>query len=290
MKLRTYFILLFLIPLPRELYGWLRFVLQQHRVQFTTTTLSFQLFQIFLGRLSPDEKSYRRLISNRLAVRDLFSFDSLGLSTPKILWNGRYLSATAWNLLPSCFILKNAVASGNNLFVDKNHNKRFLVNLWLLFSMPIPYGFITKEWYYSLRTVYIAEEILASSTTRALVDFKFFCSNSVPFLLQVDIDRNIDHKRNLYRIDSSSNYTLLDCSLHSYCSEKDFVLPPSIFIAYRASCVLSRYMTLCRVDFYIQDGIVTFGEITNVPGSGFERFSNSIVDYELGLIATSLRS
>ena len=289
MKLKTYLLLLVLLPVPRVLYGSFRFRFQQRRFSLSRQALSFQFFQIFLGRVSRFEKNYRKLVSNRHLVRTLFDFKCINIQLPTILWKGRYISASVWKSLPDSFILKNAVASGNNKIINKTLHSRFSVNLWLLFSMLIPYSFLTKEWYYSSRTFYIAEEILKLSSSRSLVDYKFFCSNSVPFLLQVDLDRHHIHKRNLYIIKSPSEYVLLKDSLHSFKPDPHFELPASIDLAYNASSHLSQFLSLSRIDFYIDDDKVIFGEITNVPGSSFERFSSSSLDNSLGTIALKLR-
>ena len=137
--------------------------------------------------------------------------------------------------------------------------------IWL-YSL-IDYGWLTRQWFYTSTKEFIAEGLISDEP---LVDYKFFCKNGSPFLLQVDIDRKIKHKRNLYSIDNEGeSLTLLDVRLHHFENDLSFSLP-NIVDAYKIASRLSRDFSFVRVDLYIVYSKVFFGELTNLPGSGFE--------------------
>ncbi|MCG7536361.1 ATP-grasp fold amidoligase family protein [Pseudoalteromonas sp. OOF1S-7] len=103
-------------------------------------------------------------------------------------------------------------------------------------------------------------------------DFKFhvFRNGGDPvWFLQVDFDRFTDHKRNYY----DSELNLLD--LEVLYAKGDYPLPTSKEVNKMAELAIallgdSEYM---RVDLYLVEGQIYFGELTLTPGSGFEAFS-----------------
>ncbi|OMO31691.1 hypothetical protein BH582_12135 [Vibrio sp. 10N.222.47.A9] len=112
-------------------------------------------------------------------------------------------------------------------------------------------------------------------------DFKFhvFTNDGSPrWFLQVDFGRYEDHHRNYY----DSNLNLLDLQVlrpnGKYClpakKELDFMAELAI--------KLCGEMSYARVDLYLVDGDVYFGEITLTPGSGFEKFSSRHFEIEWG--------
>ncbi len=64
------------------------------------------------------------------------------------------------------------------------------------------YYWAGREWAYKdVRPRIIAEPLLADESGTELKDYKFFCFDGEPRLIQVDFDRFANHKRNLYDLE-----------------------------------------------------------------------------------------
>ncbi|WP_351019056.1 ATP-grasp fold amidoligase family protein [Shewanella sp. AC91-MNA-CIBAN-0169] len=112
-------------------------------------------------------------------------------------------------------------------------------------------------------------------------DFKFhiFENNDDPiWFLQVDAGRFVDHIRNFY----DSNMELINLQLLH--PNGEYNLPSSDSIRDMASLgvKLCAGLKYARVDFYLVDSKIYFGEITLTPGSGFEKFSDLSMDEQWG--------
>ena len=108
-------------------------------------------------------------------------------------------------------------------------------------------------------------------------DFKFFCMNGKVQLIQVDIDRYTDHKRNLY----DRNFSKLDATL-IYPSGYDIEKPKLLNDAIVISEQLSRQFDFIRVDLYLVKNKIIFGELTFCPSTGYGRFTPDEFDFDLG--------
>ena len=112
-------------------------------------------------------------------------------------------------------------------------------------------------------------------------DFKFhiFENNGSPvWFLQVDAGRFVDHIRNFY----DSNLEQMDFQLLH--PNGEYNLPSSGLINEMANLgiKLCTGLKYARVDFYLVDSKIYFGEITLTPGSGFEKFSDLKIDKQWG--------
>lgn len=112
-----------------------------------------------------------------------------------------------------------------------------------------------------------------------LKDYKFFCFNGMPRLIQVDFGRFTNHRRNIYDLDwNLINLEIEYPSDHSVTIEK----PLSFSQMIHASTELSKGMPVCRVDMYEVKGRMYFGEITLYHGSGQENFTPKEWNLKLG--------
>ena len=112
-----------------------------------------------------------------------------------------------------------------------------------------------------------------------LKDYKFFCFDGIVKMIQVDYNRFVHHNRNLYtpewkRMDSEIGFpSLLYAEF-----EKPQVLDKAIQIAQH----LSEGIPHVRVDLYIINTSVYFGELTFYHGSGFEHTKPKNFDTVIG--------
>ena len=125
-----------------------------------------------------------------------------------------------------------------------------------------------SEWaYHGIKPCIVAEELLTDESGDDLKDYKVFCFNGEPKFIQVDYDRFKGHKRRLYTTD----WNLMETKI-TYPDDADLVMPKPIFLdeLLKISKKLSKDIPFLRVDCYITEKQIYFGELTFYPGCGFE--------------------
>ena len=123
--------------------------------------------------------------------------------------------------------------------------------------------------YKYLRPKIIVEPLIFDSTI--VVDYKFFCFNGVPKIIQVDLDRTTDHRRLLF----DPSWSCLEFTVGYRKPDFPYVVPACpdnfnemLMLAER----LSSDFSLIRIDLYSDGGLIYVGEITNCHGNATERF------------------
>lgn len=179
-----------------------------------------------------------------------------------------------WDKLPQQFVLKTTHGGGSMgvvICTDKVYFDKKKAIKQLRGSLKTDLYVVWKEWpYKNVTPRIIAELYMGDETGEALKDYKFFCFDGVPKIVQVDYGRFVNHKRNLYDIEwnrlpfSLGFPTDWDCEI-----EKPEALGEMIDMVKR----LSKGIPHVRVDLYYIDGKVYFGEMTFYHGSGFEKFT-----------------
>lgn len=114
-----------------------------------------------------------------------------------------------------------------------------------------------------------------------LTDFKVFCFNGVPKIILVCSNRFNDGglKEDFY--DTSWNHLNMSRPRHDT-SNVNYPKPEKLNEMIDLTKRISGDMMFSRVDFYIVNNHVYFGEITLYPASGFESFLPDSWDYDLG--------
>ena len=112
-----------------------------------------------------------------------------------------------------------------------------------------------------------------------LKDYKIFNFNGVPKMIEVDYNRFIGHKRNLYTTD----WNYMDVRIH-------YPNDPTVQIA-KPVCLdqmlelagkLSEGIPHVRTDFYVINGKIYFGELTFFHGAGWDKFTPESFGEEMG--------
>lgn len=274
MKILNLILLLILRTLNLRSYIKIRSLFQLKYINLKEGRFSTFLLNIISSRECSEQK-LRIIAADRIKVRKFIEENCNKVFLAPIYWRGNFLSNSDYKKLPQLFYIKHRSSSGITRLINKRIDKLNEVNRWMWLYSLIDYGWLTRQWFYTRTKEFIVEGLISDEP---LVDYKFFCKNGNPFLLQVDIDRKIKHKRNLYSLENEGkNITLLDVRLHHFENDLSFSLP-KIFDAYTIASRLSRDFSFLRVDLYILNSKVFFGELTNLPGSGFEKFSPTLYD------------
>lgn len=189
-----------------------------------------------------------------------------------------------FNNLPNSFVLK--ATHGSDMVLLCKDKSVFNVNIaketmksWLKINFYEAWG----EFVYAhIKPRLICEKYLSNENEEYLTDYKFFCFHGEPKYIQVY--RNIDGVDTVDFYDLEWNHQMFSL-LFSKSKEgvvKPKALPEMIHLAKK----LSKPFKFIRVDFYVVQDKVYFGELTFYPCNGFASFQPSSIDYELGKLLT----
>lgn len=180
-----------------------------------------------------------------------------------------------WDTLPSQFVLKWNFGCGENLIVldksklDINAAKKKL-----------------KKWYRTRNTFYltyselqykdippklVCEKLIETEDGQLPVDYKLYCFNGKPHCVLVCMKRGeLSHGAEYYFFDKEWN--LLRYNKRGKEAPADFTLPKpdGIEKLFEYAEILSEPFPFVRADFYLEKGIITFGELTFTPCGGFD--------------------
>lgn len=183
--------------------------------------------------------------------------------------------------LPNKFVLKCTHGSGFNIICnDKskiNWNKEFnKLKKWLRNK----YYLSKVEWVYKdIKPRIVCEKYLDDGTGKPPKDYKIFCFNGEPKLIEVDIDRFGEHKRNYY--DPDWNFINVEIRVPSDRKIK-IKKPEKLNEMLELSRKLSKDFPHVRVDFYEVNGEIIFGELTFFHVSGMGKFNPPEFEVEMG--------
>lgn len=185
-----------------------------------------------------------------------------------------------WEKLPEQFVLKCNHASGTNIICRNKTDLDIRLTIKTLNEWLRKNAFWGgREWCYKdIEPCIICEELIKTQDGITPDDYKLMCFNGVPKLIQVHHDRYGNHTLDF--MDENWEKTGIIQGPPNSISEipKPKVFDEMIEIAKK----ISKDMYYSRVDLYIVNGLIKFGEITMYPTSGFCVFADFKTDQLLG--------
>ena len=186
-----------------------------------------------------------------------------------------------FDYLPDQFVLKLTHDSGG-VIICKNKAKlnRNKVIKVLNRGLKREYYWQNREWpYKDIKPRIIAEKYMVDESGTELKDYKIFCFNGEPKIVQVDYDRFVNHKRNLYDLE----WNRLPFTLQFPTDwNREIPKPEGLREMLDVAKKFSKGIPHVRVDLYHINGKIYFGELTFFHGSGLERFYPSERDKIIG--------
>lgn len=174
-----------------------------------------------------------------------------------------------FSTLPEQFVLKCTHDSQSIIICrEKSKLNEEYVRSQLQKALDTDYSILGREWAYKgIRPTVVAEKLLVDESGYDLKDYKVFCFNGIPRFIQVDYDRFNGHKRRLY----TTEWDIMPVKI-TYWDDPAFELKKPKFLdeLLMVSKKLSADVPFLRVDCYITDKQIYFGELTFYPGCGFE--------------------
>lgn len=169
--------------------------------------------------------------------------------------------------LPEQFVLKCNHDSGS-VYVCKNKaemNKKAVIKK-MNKSLKSQYYWASREWnYHDIVPKVIAEQYMVDESGCDLKDYKFFCFDGVPKFIQVDVGRFTNHRRNFY----TANWEFIPVEYGCANDANLKVEKPELLDKMKElASILSKEMSHLRVDFYIVQNQIYFGELTFHHGGG----------------------
>jgi hypothetical protein len=195
--------------------------------------------------------------------------DQYNVPTIKVIHS--IAEARAFQFPPDCCI-KPTHMSGKVILRKQNSTIDFAeIDKWLKHRY---YDHTAREANYkTLKPKVIVEPLIFGSDNPT--DYKIFCYKGKPKLLQLDLDRYIEHTEKFF----DAEWNEMPFSIHYPRSRRSVEKPKNLEKMLEVASLLSSHFNFVRVDLYSNGEQCVVGEITNCPGgaSGFvtDLYSNS---------------
>ncbi|SFO48201.1 ATP-grasp fold amidoligase family protein [Anaerocolumna aminovalerica] len=186
----------------------------------------------------------------------------------KLLWQGYNPYDIPFDELPQKFVIKVTHGSGGNIICrDKcqlNIPKTIKTLKRRLNEKYLPcYG----EWFYGIiKPRIIIEEYLEDEKGCSPIDYKIYCFHGNPKYIIAHVDRFTNHRSNMYDLDWNpiQNITMKEID-----SSLNVERPEKLELLLDYARILSEKFIHVRVDLYLLQSKIYFGELTFTSDAGF---------------------
>jgi len=226
-----------------------------------TLTDKVNYLKLNMGRFIPDAHLYADKLRVRTYVADTIGEEHL----VPLLGSWQESSEIPWDELPDSFVLKTNHGSGFNIIVGDREQLDVpaaadQLDTWLAtrFSM------YTREHHYdSIEPRILAEEYLGLSGMDP-PDYKCWCFDGQCAFVSLNVDRRTDHRRQLFDRDGRPLPIVFEVPR----PDEVPALPAEYTEIVQTAERLAAPFFFVRVDLYVVDGRIYFGELTFVPTGG----------------------
>lgn len=184
--------------------------------------------------------------------------------------------------LPNQFVIKCTHDSGgivvcNDKTKFDNKKAKKIINK----SLKKDYFFESREYpYKDLKPKIMIEEYMEDKRTKELIDYKFYCFNGEPKILDVCSNRYKDGGLKQSYFDMEFNKLKV---LEGNSKRDNKVRKPKNFDKMiKIASLLAKNIKHVRIDFYDINGKIYFGEYTFFSSGGYEQFNSEEFNYQLG--------
>ena len=228
-----------------------------------------------------DRKPFYQKLVDKIEVRQIVA-DKIGAQylIPEIL-HCDTPEEINWQELPNQFALKCSHGSHCNIIcTDKSKldiNKTIeQIRKWQKKS----WFWFAREWpYKNLKPRILVEEYMEQQDRSVLTDYKIMCFDGEPKIIEVHKDRGLDsHTQDFYDC-NWNNLHIRQTGVELSSGDEP---PKQLEEMMRLSRILSEGMIHIRVDWYIIQDRLYFGELTFFDGAGFTNFIDKKDDLLLG--------
>ena len=187
-----------------------------------------------------------------------------------------------FDTLPNQFVLK-CTHDSHSVVICKDKNKFDVrrAKKTLTRALRKNYYQQSREWpYKSVQPRILAEKFMVDESGVELKDYKVLCFDGVPKLIELHQGRFSDrHYQDFY--DLNWNKTTI-CNIHEEMSPAVAPKPVCLDEMIKFSQMLSKDIPHVRVDWYVINEKLYFGELTFYDASGFDLYKDDRDDLMLG--------
>lgn len=227
-----------------------------------------------------EQSEMRKKAANRLKVRDYVEKKIGGKYLIPLHDVFETLSEERWKSLPKQFVLKANHGSQMIKIVHAKNEEDYseiykVTEEWKRFDYA---KFGRERIYEDVQRILLTEKLLMDSEGEIPNDYKFFCFHGKVELIQIDFGRFGEHTRKFLDSDFKEIDTKVLYPTYIGHVKKPANLDEAIEVAEK----LSSEFNFIRVDLYLLDESIYFGELTNYPGNGFQPFEPESMEYKIG--------
>jgi hypothetical protein len=192
------------------------------------------------------------------------------------------------NLPEVPFIIKaNHTAGTHHIVRDKALVDWRKIQIDCHWWLHLNYYYMEKEWQYNtIKPRIVVEKLLVDDKGQVPSDYKMHYFDGKFEFLQVDLDRFTVHKRNIYDHDWNLlpfTWSILDKKGEPvWDNGRDVERPKNLELMIALGEKLAKPFPYVRVDFYILNEAIYFGELTFHHGGGLEHFTPNKWDAYFG--------
>ena len=191
-----------------------------------------------------------------------------------------YITPNDLKKLPNSFALKTTNGSGTNYIVmDKNKENLDEICEYMNGLLDIEYGYIHGEFLYNyIKPKIVAEKLLTDSNGLIPDDLKCFCFQDDKGVKRkiLYIERVIGDERK--RIMFDENWEIVDYGCSFQKLNINIKKPKNYKKILKIIDKLSEDFNFVRVDLYILNNKIFFGELTFIPTAGYLKFDDDSID------------
>jgi hypothetical protein len=195
------------------------------------------------------------------------------------LWYGTALPPRPERKWQLPYVLKASHGSGWNLFIRSREDEKWgeierTTDGWLATIFGKPFW----AWaYFNIQPRLLVEPFL-EEVAADLIDYKFWVFGGKVELIQVDVDRYVNHKQYFY----DRHWKRQAFEYAAPGTPEDVAPPQSLEKMIWASELLGGQFSFVRVDLYEVGGVPLFGEFTFYPNGAHSKFNPESIDAEIG--------
>jgi hypothetical protein len=194
----------------------------------------------------------------------------------KLIWHGEDPREIPFDNLPNEYVIKTNHAT-KQIIVVKGYADRIEIIKKLLTWLECNYYWSCREYqYFNIKPRILIEEYLKNQDGSGPLDYRFYCFNGVPEVIQVD---NHAHDINPF---FDTKWTQLDLHYREGVSRPTIAKPMNLDRMIVIASKLSADFDFVRIDLYNIEGKIYFGEFTLTPTGGDLKLRPESWDMKLG--------
>ena len=194
----------------------------------------------------------------------------------KQLWAGRNAWRIPYDRFSNDYVIKTNHGSGQIIVVrgkPDRENIALQASSWLAENF---YWTSREGQYWHIKPFILVEEFLDDGMSNGPLDYRFWCFNGKPVMIQVD---NTLHSINPFY---DTDWKPLDLSYRARFAPCEIARPANLEEMLMVAARLAAGFDFVRVDLYNIKGQVLFGEMTFTPVAGEMNFKPAVWNERLG--------